>query len=72
MNKEETFYNIKKLITEYSKRKQECSRQWDILNESENIDSNNNAISWENKNFLIDEMQIYENFINELKSLMKD
>jgi len=68
MNKEETYYNIKRLIIEYSKRTQECSRQLDELNEGSEYD----AIISESMNSLIDEMQIYEKFMDELKSLMED
>ena len=72
MNKEETYYNIKKLITEYSKRTQECSRQWDELNEKNGNSQENTSFICESMNSLVNEMQIYENFIEELKSLMRD
>jgi len=72
MNKEETYYNIKKLIKEYTKRVQECSRQWDELNENDSGCPEHDEIIGESMNSLVNEMQIYDNFIEELKSLMED
>ena len=71
MNKEETHYNIKKLIKEYNKRIEVCSRQWDELNENDGGCLEHDSIIGESMNSLVNEMQIYEDFILELNELIE-
>jgi len=68
MNKEETYYTIKKLIKLYEKRVKTCKKEYNILNESNPVLTEEYS-QIEN---ILSEQSLMEEFIDDLKSLMED
>jgi hypothetical protein len=71
MNKEQTHKEINRLIRIYEKRVSTCSDQWDELNESNEYDPDHQAIIGESMNGLIAEMDLMQEFISDLETLIK-
>lgn len=68
MNKEETHYAIKKLIKIYEKRVKTCEKEYNGLNE------NNPVLAEEHSEIenVLNEQSLMEEFIEDLRNLMKD
>ena len=72
MNKQETHYAIDKLIKQYEKMIKNCSGQWDDLNENQSDDPERSQVEGSEMNGLIAEIDLMEDFIDDLKSLLED
>ena len=72
MNKEQTHKQIKKLIFLYEKRISTCSKQWDDLNENYSDDPERSQVEGQEMNGLISEMDLMNDFIEDLKSLTEE
>ena len=72
MNKEQTHKEINRLICFYEKRIDVCSNQWDELNEDDIQDPERDQLTGESMNGLISEMDLMEEFIDDLKRLLND
>jgi hypothetical protein len=72
MNKEQTHYNINKLIKQYEKMANNCSSQWDNLNENQSSDPERSQLESSEMSALIAEIDLLESFIDDLKSLKEE
>jgi len=66
MTKEQTIYEIKKLINKYTKMRNNCNNEWNRLEES------NFKHIYEDQIMLVTEQEVYLTLIADLSDLIKE